>query len=54
MDKVQAADKVRTWTDVNGRTMEAEFVREVDGDVAGLLMIIVPEWTTLRAMARPE
>jgi len=36
VDKVQAADKVRTWTDVQGRTMEAEFLREVDGDVAFL------------------
>jgi hypothetical protein len=32
----QGADKVRTWTDVQGRTMQAEFVREVDGDVAFL------------------
>ncbi len=32
----QAADKVRTWTDVQGRTMQAEFIREVDGDVAFL------------------
>lgn len=32
----EGADKVRTWTDVQGRTMQAEFVREVDGDVAFL------------------
>jgi hypothetical protein len=28
----QAAEKLRTWTDVQGHTMRAEFVREVDGD----------------------
>src|SRR4051812_14303743 len=32
----QAADKVRTWTDVNGRAMEAQFIREVDGDATFL------------------
>ena len=43
--RVQAADKVRTWTDVQGRTMQAEFVREVDGDVSFLKdgkLIILP------------
>jgi len=24
---------VRTWTDVQRRTMQAQFIREVDGDV---------------------
>ena len=28
-----AADEVRTWTDTQGRKMQAQFVREVDGDV---------------------
>src|SRR5262245_55304151 len=32
----QAADEVRTWTDVQGRTMQAVFLREVDGDVSFL------------------
>jgi hypothetical protein len=32
----QAADKVRTWTNVQGRTMQAEFLREVDGDATFL------------------
>ena len=29
----QADDKVRSWSDVQGRTMQAVFVREVEGDV---------------------
>jgi len=29
----QAADKSRTWTDSQGRTMRAQFLREVDGEV---------------------
>jgi hypothetical protein len=44
-DQVQGADKVRTWTNVQGRTMEAEFVREVDGDVSFLKdgkLIVIP------------
>lgn len=32
----QAADEVRTWTDASGRTMRAQFIREVDGDVTFL------------------
>jgi hypothetical protein len=28
-----SAEEVRTWTDVNGRKMQAQFIREVDGDV---------------------
>ncbi len=28
-----SAQEVRTWTDVDGRKMQAQFVREVDGDV---------------------
>jgi hypothetical protein len=32
----QAVDDVRTWTDVQGRTMQAVFLREVDGDVSFL------------------
>lgn len=32
----QAAAKERTWTDVKGRTMQAEFVRELDGEVTFL------------------
>lgn len=31
-----AADNVRTWTDVDGRTIQAQFIREVDGDVTFL------------------
>jgi hypothetical protein len=31
-----AAGKVRTWTSADGRTMEAEFVRELDGDATFL------------------
>jgi hypothetical protein len=31
-----ADGKVRTWTSIDGRTMEAEFVRELDGDVTFL------------------
>src|SRR5262245_40957158 len=31
-----AADEVRTWTDTQGRKMQAQFVREVDGDVTFL------------------
>ena len=31
-----AADEVRTWTDSQGRKMQAQFVREVDGDVTFL------------------
>ncbi len=40
-----AAGKVRTWTNTDGRTMQAEFVREVDGDVTFLKngkLIVVP------------
>src|SRR4051812_5734478 len=29
-------DKVRIWTDGDGRTMEAQFVREIDGDATFL------------------
>jgi len=40
----QAAGKVRTWTNADGRTMEAEFVRELNGDVTfvkdGKLIVI--------------
>lgn len=32
----QADDRVRTWTDVQGRAMEAQFVREIDGDATFL------------------
>jgi hypothetical protein len=32
----QAAEKVRTWTSLDGRTMQAQFVREVDGDATFL------------------
>jgi len=32
----RAAEEVRTWTDTTGRTMQAQFVREVDGDVTFL------------------
>jgi hypothetical protein len=42
-----AAGKVRTWTSTDGRTMEAEFVRELDGDVTflkdGKLIVIRAE-----------
>jgi len=31
-----ADDKVRIWTDVDGHTMEAQFVREIDGDATFL------------------
>jgi hypothetical protein len=31
-----AEDKVRTWTDVDGKAMEAQFLREIDGDVTFL------------------
>src|SRR6185436_4285905 len=31
-----AGGKVRTWTSTDGRTMQAEFVRELDGDVTFL------------------
>jgi SLA1 homology domain 1, SHD1 len=31
-----AAGKVRTWTSADGRTMQAEFVRELDGDATFL------------------
>lgn len=38
------AGKVRTWTNIDGKTMEAEFVRELDGEVtflkAGKLVVI--------------
>src|SRR5262245_8092886 len=30
------AAQERTWTDVDGRTMRAEFIREVDGEVSFL------------------
>ena len=33
---VLAADEVRTWTDTQGRKMQAQFIREVDGDVTFL------------------
>jgi len=42
---VNAAEDVRTWTDVDGRKMQAQFVREVDGDATFLKdgkLIIVP------------
>lgn len=32
----RAADKVRTWTNLQGLTMQAEFLREVDGDATFL------------------
>jgi len=31
-----ADDKVRTWTDIQGRSRQAQFVREVDGDATFL------------------
>ena len=41
---VALAGKARTWTSADGRTMEAEFVRELDGDVTfikdGKLIVI--------------
>jgi hypothetical protein len=41
------AGKVRTWTNSEGKTMEAEFVRELDGDVTflkgGKLLVIKME-----------
>ena len=41
---VALAGKVRTWTSTDGRTMQAEFVRELDGDVTfikdGKLIVI--------------
>ena len=32
-----AAEEARTWTNKDGRTMQAEFLREVDGDVTFLM-----------------
>src|SRR5262245_15815613 len=32
----QAAEKLRTWTNTQGRTIRAEFLREVDGDATFL------------------
>src|SRR3954463_2686415 len=40
-----ADDAVRTWTTADGTTMQAQFVREVDGDVTFLKdgkLIVVP------------
>ena len=40
-----ADDAVRTWTTTDGTTMQAQFVREVDGDVTFLKdgkLVIVP------------
>ena len=46
---LRAAAAERTWTDVKGRSMKAEFVREVDGDVTFLKdgMLVTIPLTTL-------